>query len=137
MEDNRHPFEFVPSGVKKRKSKATMIMMIMTSRHPFPFFKQQQHDATLHCLLATIGRWSLRTRPSSQDASLPTPSGINEQFAYLARIGELEATLQHQQPSQYSNQYKMQQRVVELEQALKFTATTPRGTNAIKPWQGH
>jgi hypothetical protein len=64
---------------------------------------------------------------------LPTPSGNKEQFAYLARIGELEASLQHQQLSQDSNQSKMQQRVVELEQALKVTAATPRGTIVENP----
>ena len=47
---------------------------------------------------------------------------------YLDRIGELESNLKVQQNNTDQVQDKLKERVVELEQALKVTAATPRGT---------
>lgn len=49
-------------------------------------------------------------------------------FAYLARIEELEHNLKEQRSNTVNVQSKMKERVVELEQALRATTATPRGT---------
>jgi hypothetical protein len=47
---------------------------------------------------------------------------------YLDRIGELESNLKVQQNNTDQVQDRLKERVMELEQALKVTAATPRGT---------
>jgi hypothetical protein len=49
-------------------------------------------------------------------------------FAQLEKIEELERSLKEQQFSTGQTQLRLKERVVELEQALRATAATPRGT---------
>jgi chromosome segregation ATPase len=51
-----------------------------------------------------------------------------QNFAYLAKIEELEQNLKEQIMSKDQTQSKLKVRVVELEQALRVTVATPRGT---------
>jgi hypothetical protein len=57
-----------------------------------------------------------------------SPALVKERLVYLARIDELEKSLRAQQNSTNEAQCVLKGKVEELEQALRVTAATPRGT---------
>jgi hypothetical protein len=51
-----------------------------------------------------------------------------ENFVQIARIEELEQSLKEQKHNKHQVQFRLKERVVELEHALRATVATPRGT---------
>ena len=68
------------------------------------------------------------TKPSAALTLVTVNDELKIDDLYLDRIGELESNLKVQQNNTDQVQNRLKERVMELEQALKVTAATPRGT---------
>jgi chromosome segregation ATPase len=76
---------------------------------------------------------ALASKPSNELVAINAEKQLverngNETYTHLSRIKLLEQSLQEQRLSTDNVQSKLKHRVVELEQALRATAATPRGT---------
>jgi hypothetical protein len=110
----------------------TMKWHIYSSReHASLAAPQQQQQRNSPFPLTTIGSWCLQTRlrsqyPSSYTPSSNTTSENKEQFPYLARIGESEATLKDQQLSQHAQPPPTQSNVVQRSSLCRSNLRRPR-----------
>ncbi|VEU40446.1 unnamed protein product [Pseudo-nitzschia multistriata] len=103
-----------------------------------PFLHVQTDDISQHSISSPKESTSESNVKCIESSGAPTASGSDqerdksqvpeENTAYLDRLGELESSLRMRQNNTDEVQGRLRERVLELEQALKLTVATPRGT---------